>query len=185
MNDQELDQVLDSWEAPAPPRSLREGLRARFPRTERRGVARPLRWVLAVAAVSATLALGMEKTGASPWDFRIGQTLQGWYDAFMTGVELHHAAYNVEMVRNSDPKVYIDGKLAGTLEFKHATRMDVDVPGEGVYSLILVHGVKGFAESGTIHDNVIEFHAGSRQVRIECNQKIVHSERPVFVRVRP
>jgi len=184
MNDKELDQLLDCWEAPPSPRSLRDGLRARFPRAERRRIAHPLRWLLVAGAASVALAVGMEQTGASPWDFRIGQTFQGWYEAFKSGVEFHHAAYIVGMIRNSDPKVYIDGKLAGSVEFKHATRMDVDVPGEGVFSVMLVRGLDGFTEDGTIHGNMIEFQAGSKQVRIECNSPVVHSERPVSVRLR-
>ena len=185
MNDTELDGLLDSWEAPPPPRSLREGLRARFPRAERRRITRPLRWVLVAAAASVTLAIGMEQTGASPWDFRIGQTFTGMYEHIMQMVDTHWAPYTRNKIRSSDPKVYVDGKLSEPVQFMHATRMDVDVPGEGVYSIILVRGLKGFAEAGRIHDNVIEFQAGKKQVRIECNSQIVHSDRPVFARLRP
>jgi hypothetical protein len=32
---------------------------------------------------------------------------------------------------------------------------------------------------------VIEFQAGGKQVRIECNQAIVDSDRPVFTMRRP
>jgi hypothetical protein len=184
MNDMELDELLDSWEAPQPPRSLRNGLKARFPRAERRR-AHPLRWVLIAAVVSVTLAIGMEQTGASPWDFRMGDAFTGWFDHIMQAIEMHHAVYKVGKVRNSDPRVYVNGTLAGSIQFKPATRMDVDVPGEGVYSIMLVRGLKGFTESGTIHDNVIEFLAGSKHVRIECNSPLVQSERPVFTRLRP
>jgi len=184
MNDTELDQLLDSWQAPPPPRSLRDRLRARFPRAERRRFTHPLRWVLVAAAASVTLAIGMEKTGASPWDFRVGQAFTGFYDHLVHLVDMHHASYTVGIVRNSQPKVYINGQLAGSLQFKHATRIDVDVPGEGVFSVMLVRGLNGFTEAGTIHGNVIEFQAGSKQVRIECNTQLVHSERPVSVRIR-
>jgi hypothetical protein len=37
MNDQELDRLLDLWEPPPPRPSLRDGLRAQFPRTDRLG----------------------------------------------------------------------------------------------------------------------------------------------------
>ena len=103
----------------------------------------------------------------------------------MFGVHAHHAAYIVDQIRNSEPKVYINGKLGQPVEFMQATRMDVNVPGEGVFSVMLIAGIKGFTEAGTIHDNVIEFQAGSKQVRIECNGQVVHSERPVFTRLRP
>jgi hypothetical protein len=184
MNDKELDQLLDSWEAPPPPRSLREGVRERFPRAERRRIAHPLRWVIVAGVASVALALGMEQTGASPWDFRVGQAFTGVYEHIRHMVDIHHASYTVGIVRNSQPKVYVNGQLAGSLQFKHATRIDVDVPGEGVFSVVLVPGLEGFTEAGTIHGNVIEFQAGSKQVRIECNSQLVHSERPVSVRMR-
>jgi hypothetical protein len=43
----------------------------------------------------------------------------------------------------------------------------------------------GWVEAGRIHGNVIEFQAGSKQVRIECDRPIVDSDRPVFVMRRP
>src|SRR5208337_4084981 len=87
MNDSELDGLLESWEAPAPPASLREGLRARFPRAERRGFARPLRWALAIAVASATLGIGMEQMGESGWDFRLVQVLNQMYEHVVEGLE--------------------------------------------------------------------------------------------------
>jgi hypothetical protein len=56
MNDTELDRLLDTWETPEPPPSLREGLRARFPQADRPRFARPLGWVLVIAVASVTLA---------------------------------------------------------------------------------------------------------------------------------
>ena len=40
-------------------------------------------------------------------------------------------------------------------------------------------GLTGWVEAGRIHRNVIEFQAGSKQVRIECDKPIVDSDRGV------
>ncbi len=186
MNDQELDQLLNSWEAPAPPKAMRDRLRARFPRPERRRrFAHPLRWVLVAAALSGALAVGMEQTGATPWDFRIGDTLARLFPHFFYTFEFHRAAYIVGKIRSSDPRVYIGGNPAEPIRFGPAARMDLTIPGDGDYSLILVSGLNGWTEAGSIHDNVIEFQAGGTQVRIECNSQLVDSSRPVFIRRRP
>ncbi len=60
MTDTELDELLDTWQAPVPPRSLRAGLDASFPaRKPRRVFGGPLRWAIVVGAIGAAfLALG-------------------------------------------------------------------------------------------------------------------------------
>ncbi len=186
MNENELDQLLDTWEAPAPPPSLRERLRARFPRAERRSIVRPLGWALAIAGLSAALAVGMEQSGATPWDFRLGQMLDQFHRHLIEAFEAHRAAYTVGEIRESGPKVYVDGQFAGAPEFRHATRIDVQVPGEGVYSILLYRGESAaWKKNGWIHDNKIEFQAGGKQVRIECNRSIAGSEgRPVYTMLR-
>jgi hypothetical protein len=193
MNDTELDRLLDIWEAPSPPPSLREGLRARFPRAERRRFIRPLRWVLAIAVASATLAIGMEESGENFWDFRVVRVLNRLYEGFMEGFEVRMAAGIVARIRQSEPKVYVEGQLVAPLEYGRAATMDVQVPGDGVYSIISYPmpghradgGLSGWIEAGHIYRNVIEFQVGGKQVRIECNKPIVDSDRPVFVMRRP
>jgi len=60
------------------------------------------------------------------------------------------------------------------------------VPGDGVYSIIFYPaGLTGWVEAGRIRRDVIEFQAGGKQVRIECNRPIVDSEHPVFAMRRP
>lgn len=189
MNDTELDQLLDTWRAPAPPRSLREGLRARLPQGEKRRL--PWRWVLALAAVSALLALGVAQNAGSSWNYRLVRVWSGlsqWYEDFLVGLETRQASTIVAQIRQSNPQVYVDGQLAPPLEYGPAARMDVQVPGDGVYSIVvysIVSGRGGWAEAGRMHGSVIEFQVGGRQVRIECSRPIVDSERPVFVRRRP
>jgi hypothetical protein len=183
MNEHELDQLLDSWEAPAPRPSLRERVRARFPRAERRSIVRPLGWALAIAGLSAALAVGMEQTGASPWNFQLGQLLEQLHNHLMEAVEVHRAAYTVGEIRGSDPKVYIDGQPGAAPQYGHSTRIEVEVPGEGIYAVSFHRGqLPGWSE-GRMRDNVIEFEAGSRHVRIECNRSIAGSAgQPVYVR---
>jgi len=185
MNDAELDGLLDAWEAPAPPPSLRDGLRARFPRRERRKRGRALAWVLAVAALTGTLAIGMEQAGDSPWDFHLAQALDRFFNGLKQEYAIRRVSAIVSQIRRSDPKVYIDGQPAEAVEFGPATRMDVRVPGDGVYSIILLNGLSGWTRAGRVHGNTIEFRAGDRQVRIECSQTILNGDRPVFVRRRP
>lgn len=185
MNDHELDRVLNTWKAPEPPSSLREGLRDRFPRPERRSFIRPLRWGLAIAAASAALAIGTEKLAESSWDLgelhvRMVRAVHHLITDFHNGFHAHVSASIVARVRASDPKVYVNGQLAPPLEYGHAATMDVQVPGEGLYSIVVYPAqMHGWYDAGRAHDNVIEFQAGGKHVRIVCNKAIVDSERPV------
>jgi len=187
MTEAELDRYLDAWQAPKPPASLREGLRARFPRAERRTFARPLRWGLAIAILTVALA-GLAQTGPDLRDNPVFRVLSGWYTDFVQAIETRQAAGIRNQIRESHPQVYVDGLRAGSLEYGPAARMDVAVPDEGVYSFVtysLVAGRGGWIETGRIQGNVIEFQAGSRHVRIVCDKPIVDTDRPVFVRRRP
>jgi len=193
MNDTDLDRLLDTWEAPAPPPSLREDVRGRFPRAEPRRFARPLGWVLVIVVASAALAIGMEQSEANPWDFQLVRVLNRLYEGFMEGLEARQAPYIRDQIRRSQPKVYVNGQLGAPLQYGPAAHMDVQVPGEGVYSIISYPmrshradgGLTGWVEAGRIHGNVIEFQAGGAQVRIECDKPIVDSDHPVFALRRP
>jgi hypothetical protein len=193
MNDTELDRLLDTWEAPAPPPSLRAGVQVGFPRAERRRFPRPLGWVLVFVVASAALAIGMEQSELNPWDFQFVRVLNRIYEGFMESFEARRATYIRDQIRQSQPKVYVNGHLVAALQYGPAASMDVQVPGEGVYSIISYPmrsqradgGPTGWVEAGRIHGNVIEFHAGSNQVRIECDRSIVDSDRPVFATRRP
>jgi hypothetical protein len=183
MNDSELDRLLDTWEAPAPPRRLRENVRARYPQvTPRRFRGRMWLTLAAAAAVCGTLAVGMEQNAGGFAENPILRTVGGWYDAFLDGVHSWHAHFTSVQIRNSDPKVYVDGELSGTLEFGNAATMIVTIPGSGVYSLETHGELDGWVKAGRIRGNSIEFTVDGKQVRIECNQPITHPDRPVFVR---
>jgi hypothetical protein len=149
---------------------------------------------MAIVVASIALAFGMAQTSESQGSYRIVRILDALYNHLLGGIEAHQASRIVAQVRQSAPKVYVDGQLVAPLEYGPATRMDVQVPGDGVYSIMVYRFMQsqtadgiptGWVAAGQIHGSVIEFQAGGRQVRIECNQPIVDSDRPVFVRRRP
>ena len=88
MNDTELDRLLDTWEAPAPPPSLRQGLRARFPRIERPRFRRPLGWALVIAVATITLATGIPQSGENVWGSRLVGAINSVYEDFLDGIEV-------------------------------------------------------------------------------------------------
>ena len=189
MNDTELDRLLDVWRPPEPPPSLREGLLARFPRVERRQFARPLRWVLAIAVTSIALALAMAQTGAGSSDFPLLNVLTRVYHGFLFNLEARQAPRTVARIRNADPKVYVDGQPAPPLQYASAASILVQVPGDSVYSIVIVNlrlmdpdSLPGGWVEGRAHGSVVEFQADSHQVRIECNQPIFETDRSVFAR---
>jgi hypothetical protein len=185
MKDSELDRLLDSWQAPTPPRSLKDGLQKRLPLLPARSFTRPLRWAMLIAVGSVTLAIGMEQSGGNALNSRLVRVVNQVYENLLAGFEAWRASSLVAHIRQSSPQVYVDGQLAGSLEYGPAATMNVRVPDEGLYSIISYsRGLTGWVEAGRIHANMIEFRAGARQVRIECDRPIVASDLPVFVRRR-
>jgi hypothetical protein len=184
MNDQELDRLLDRWEAPSPSRALREAVRARLPRAEGRVRRFPLRWVLAVAAVSATLAIAMGQGGDASME-GFGAHLMRLHNMFFRWM---HPSYGAQELRSkllrSEPKIYVDGQLLKTPQFGawRAGTTWVEVPGGGVYLFTSYSGgASGFTEAGKVHGNVLQFRAGSRFVRIECNAPITEDDQSIYV----
>jgi hypothetical protein len=132
------------------------------------------------------LAIGMEQSDDNPSDYRLVRVVYLLLENIRGGLEVRQASSVRNQVRESEPKVYVDGQLAAPLAYGPAATMVVQVPGEGVYSITSFRGpLTGWIEAGHIHGNLIEFQAGGKQVRIECNKTIVDSDRPVFVRRRP
>jgi hypothetical protein len=178
MNDTELDQLLNTWEAPMPPRTLRSDLRDRFPRAERRWFGRPLRWVLVGIVACATLAIGTEQGSGRPFGW-LFERLRGFYESFMYGVGGYQAAAVRNQIRASNPQVYVDGHLAGPIIYKGGATLWVDVPGDRAYGVSTYHD-KNWPEAGRVHDNLLEFQAGGHQVRIVCDKPVVESDLPVY-----
>lgn len=184
MNDIELDRLLDSWRAPEPPAGLRSGLRARFPRAERRRIGRPLRWVAAVAVASVVLAVGMAQTASDLAPYDILSVVRGWYDAFRFGFEAHRYGALAIQIRDSHPRVTIDGQPA-VLEYREGMVFQLDVPGDGAYLVTAGDfGEKGWTRAGRIDGSALRFDAGAHHVIVECGEPLMISDAPVFVRRR-
>jgi len=196
MNDNELDRLMNSWDVPPTRRSLRDGLMRQFPRAERLGFIRPLRWALVIILASAalgvvTMAVGEAAQNSDSYaDSPIVRFLNHVYENFLQGREARRVEGIVAKIKQSDPKVYVDRLLMAPLEYGPSKTMNVLVPQEGLYSISLYRYTRlrtaggrptGWVEAGHIHGNEIKFQAGSKQVRIECSQPIVDSDRPVFV----
>jgi hypothetical protein len=185
MNDTELDRLLDSWQAPEAPPSLRAGLRARFPRADRQVFAHPLRWLVATGVAFAVMAAAMGQNGDSWADSRLAQAVMQFYQHIADGIYAHRVAALASQIQASDPQVFVDGKPAPALERRHSTVFDVQVPGDGVYSIVFFPKVlPGWVRTGQIQGNYIEFEAGAHHVVIICNHRLLMSDSPVLVRRR-
>lgn len=195
MNDTELDRLLDLWEPPSPSRSLRDGVRTRFPRAERFGFVRPLRWALATLVVSGALAIALAgavaiaQSNDTLTDLPVIRSLNELYQNFVEARQAARAKEIATRISESAPKVFVDGRPVAPLQFGPAATMDVQIPGDGVYSITMFPMAErtandrptGWVEAGHVSGNVIEFQAGGKQVRIESNRPIVDRTRPVFV----
>ena len=185
MNDSELDRLLDAWQAPAPPARLRREIRERFPRAERRGLVRQVRWLAAVAAATAALAVGMEQSGGALADSSVVRVRSGFYDHLMEAVEAHRMAAMVWWIRQSEPRTFVDGRPAPPIEFRHSAVFDVQIPGDGIYSIAISgRALQGWEQAGRIHGSTIEFQAGVHHVVIQCSRSLTSSEMPVLVQRR-
>lgn len=196
MNETELDRLLDLWDAPSPPRSLRDGVMERFPRAERLGFVRPLRWAFATIAVSLALAIVLAGAVAAAQsndtlaDLPIIRSLNVMYQNFIEARQAARAKEIATRIAEADPKVFIDGRSAAPLQFGPAATIDVQVPGDGVYSITMFpiserrsadNRPTGWVEAGRLSGSVIEFEAGGKHVRIECNNSIIERDRAVFL----
>ena len=193
MNDSDLDHLLDSWKAPAAPRSMRKGLRGRLPRPEWHVLPRPLIWLLVALLGSVVLAMSMTQARDTHSGILleiVNQARGAWFEYFVQPREAERAGRIVAKIRQSGPRVYVNGKLAGPLEYGAADSMRVHLP-DGVYSLMLYPYIgqenadgqpTSWSEAGHIHGKLIEFQAGSQRVRIECDEALVERDRGVFIR---
>jgi hypothetical protein len=181
MTDVELDRLLDGWQAPVPPPSLRVGLRDRFPRAERRRFPHPLRWVL-VAAVFATLAVGMQQSSSAP--FYIFERLRELVSPFFDGLRFYRLSEVLVRVRDSNPQVFVDGVPAPQPLRIMGSHIAIEIPGDGIYQVMLVApaSIEGLTQTGHVRGNVLDFQAGGRHVRIVCNQPVTDRDNPIYVR---
>ena len=185
MNDRELDRLLDSWQAPAPPPSLRDKVRARFPRTERRAASRPWRWVLAAGVAFAMLTVAMGQSNDTSAGARIAQALAAFWDHIAEAFDAHRVAALTGQILSSEPHVLIDGNAGPALERVHAASLVVTVPGDGQYWInFYPKPLQGWIQAGRIKETYLEFEAGSHHVVVACNRRLMMSDAPIQVRRR-
>ena len=120
----------------------------------------------------------------------VNKARNAYVEYFLEPREAERATGIVAKIRQSNPRVYVNGELAGPLEYGAAGSMKVHVA-EGVYSVMLYQYMQqenaegrptGWLEAGHMHGNLIEFEAGSQRVRIECDEDLVERDRGVFIR---
>jgi hypothetical protein len=192
MNDADLDRLLACWEAPAAPTSLRNRVRGRQ-RPEPVVRSRTLKWGLALVATSVVLtaAIGQtQKADAGVLSGMFHRARSVWFEFVLQPREVHRADALVARIRESNPKVYVDGEPAGRPEFGPAASMTVRLPA-GTYTIMVYRYTQeenaagqptGWREVGYIEGSRIEFDAGNHRVRIECSQPLTEVPRAVFVR---
>lgn len=185
MTENELDQMLDRWKAPAPSAELRRRVLDSLPRLEPRSYRRPLRWGLAIAAATCLLAVGMGQTG----HFGLG--------GFANGVtQLHNDTvmwfeqmwwdHVTARFFGSHPAISVDGEARSDVKFHgHASGMWVEIPGEGRYYFTIGRGAhtgQALPPAGKFDGRVLEFHAGTRAVRVEAESTYgLGGEKKVYV----
>jgi hypothetical protein len=146
--------------------------------------------LLVVLAATATLAIGMEESRQNSWGSGIVQLFSEVYEGVTGTIETWPSRRVTAQVRQSDPRVYVDGELSAPLKYGPLVgpwgeaAMIVRIPGEGRFYITPQRVADDWIEVGLIHDNVIEFQAGRKSVRIVCNKQIVDTDRPVFVHQR-
>ena len=187
MNDTELDRLLDRWEAPAPSKALRESIRARLPQSDARRVRFPLRWVLAVAVVSGTLAIATGQGGDTSVE-GFGAHLMRLHNMFYRWMHPSYGALELrQKLQRSEPKFYVDGQLLQNPQYGpwQAATMWLEVPGDGVYLFTSYSvGAAGLKQAGVVHGSVLQFQAGVRHVRIECSAPITDDDQVIFASPR-
>jgi hypothetical protein len=183
MNDTELDKILDTWQAPEAPRTLRHGVQAAFPKQPARRFGRPLRWVLAIGLASGVLALGMQAPAdGGSWGF----SLQGFHTHLQMFFDNVHRALGIQdvRVRLVNPKVEVNGKVVMELESALTAQLvRLPVPGQGRYALSL-YPIEGWQPIATAagRDTVIDFDDGGAHVKISQDSPFIPAaNRTVYV----
>jgi hypothetical protein len=198
MNDDELDQVLNRWNAPPPSREFRARVLGGFPARGRLEIdgplrsdarlrwSRALRWAAATAALVCVVAIGAAQSGSRTLEnlgggiSRLRVTTMNWIGDLWVG----HVAL---AFRESNPRIYIQGELRSDVEFGGSgVGVWVRIPEEGKYLV----GLRSTAfegpvppRAGRFDGHTLEFEAGGRSVRIESTGTYGFHERlPVYVK---
>ena len=192
MNDRELDEALNQWQAPAPSTSLRARVIAGYPQRAPRNFGRLLRIGLAMAAVLCLLAVASAQMASGPgqgWDGTAASIAGGLNRMHMKAINRIHdlwAGHVADSFRNSNPKIFVDGDLRNDVELGGSgAGLWVRIPGEGKYLVALRKSAfEGSVppRSGRFDGHVLQFQAGAQEVRIESHGVYGFHERyPVYV----
>jgi hypothetical protein len=135
--------------------------------------------------VFAALTVATGQSVDSSVGSAIAQALSEFWGHLADAFQAHRVAALANQIRESDVQVFIDGKPASALTFRHSTVFDLPVPGEGVYSITFwPRPLSGWTRAGQIKETYIEFEAGAHHVVITCNRRLLISDSPVLVRRR-
>jgi hypothetical protein len=185
MTENELDQLLNRWRTPAPSSGLRARVLERFPRRERRGFGRALRWGTAAAVLLCMLAIGAAQSGHGTLEnfatgvHRLSEHVTQFFDEMWLG-------HILSAFSNSHLKIYVDGELQEDAVFGgRGVAWYLRTPGEWKYYLVLSpHVFEGPVPpaAGRFDGHVLEFQSAGRVVRIESSGTYGFGvDRPVYV----
>jgi hypothetical protein len=173
MTDTELDQVLNQWPTPEPSPALRTCVLLHVPRRERRSFGHPLRWILATAAASCVLAVGMEQAGhgvvadLSRQVQKVKRNVSMWVDDLWL-------SYTLASFRDSHLKTYVNGELRPDAVFGGSgAGWWLRVPEAGRYYLAMSSHFFKKREvpppAGRFDGHVLDFQAEGTAIRIESD----------------
>jgi hypothetical protein len=185
MNEHELDEALNRWKAPAPPRTLRGRVLAAFPRREPPNFGRLVRWGLAMAAVLGMLAIGTAQTGHGTLE-NLGDGILRLHNNTVNWIHELWVGHIADAFRHSKPKIYVDGELRSDAEFGGSgAAVWLRLPEDGKYLVALRRSIITGPvppRAGVFDGHALDFQAGGRHVRIESNGTYgVHEHLPVYV----
>ena len=121
----------------------------------------------------------------SPAGSRIVQALSELWEHLADTFQAHRVAALVSQIRGADPQVSIDGKPGPALVFQHSMVFDLEVPGDGLYSITFFpKPLNGWKRTGQVKETYLEFEAGAHHVVIACNRRLMMSDSPIMVRRR-
>jgi len=181
MNDAELDRLLDTWETPALPSSLRSGCGAvSAPNAE----LRPLAAMGAVAAAaSVTLAIGMGQSSENAWT-------SAWSASCMTSTIVSSRASKPgtqpsSCRRSGTPNQGVcDGRIGWAVEVWPCPQWTCRCRAKAHTRSVLSREPERLVKAGYIRDNAIEFQAAANWSALNATSRIVDSTVRLLMRRR-
>lgn len=188
MNDQELDALLDTWEAPEPSPALREAVRNGVPHAP---VKRSYRWLAAAAAIVIVAGMaGVVAMGSGHAQVSGGGNSESFFEHFSHSIAERHLQFAMWVqslfgapAHEVSPKLYIDGQLSDARPQSIGEGMGVHffLPDQNVYVITLGSGIE-LQPAGTVRDATVRFEWQGRQYKIVGGKRLVAGgEQPVYV----